>query len=69
MNTYYTYLFKSEIECELVYVFRTTYNGPFHWNDGEVIDGKFWSPEEIEKSIGKNIFTPNLELELKKYIL
>ena len=64
-----TYLFRSGIECELVYVFRTTYNGPFHWNDGEVIDGKFWSQEEIKESIGKNIFTPNLELELKKYIL
>lgn len=64
-----SYFYDSGRECELVYVFRTTYDGPFHWKDGEVIDGRFWSIEALKESIGKNIFTPNLELELTKYVL
>ena len=64
-----TYYYDSGRECELVNVFRTVYDGPFHWNDGEVIDGKFWSINELKETLGKNIFTPNLELELKKYVL
>lgn len=63
-----TYFYDSGRECELVYVFRTVYDGPFHWNDGEVIDGRFWSVDALKKSTGKNIFTPNLELELNKYV-
>lgn len=64
-----TYRFDSERESEMVHVYRTTCDGPFHWNDGEVIDGRFWSAEELARTIGQNVFTPNLELELRKYIL
>lgn len=62
-----TYRFDSSRECELVNVYRTTYDGPFHWNDGEVIDGRFWTKEELQEACGKNILTPNLELELQRF--
>lgn len=62
-----TYRFDSSRECELVHVYRTTYDGPFRWNDGEVIDGRFWTMEELRDACGKNILTPNLELELKRF--
>lgn len=62
-----TYRFDSCRECEMVHVYRTTYDGPFFWNDGEVSDGRFWSREELRDAIGKGILTPNLELELKRF--
>ena len=64
-----TYRFDNPRESELIHVFRTTYDGPFHWNDGEVIDGRFWSPDELRQAIGKGIFTPNLEQELLRFVL
>lgn len=61
-----TYRFDSSRECEMVHVYKTIYDGPFCWNDGEVIDGRFWTMEEIQDAYGKDILTPNLELELKR---
>lgn len=62
-----TYRYDSTRECELVHVFRTTTDGPFHWNDGEVIDGRFWSKDELRAALGKGILTPNLEMELSRF--
>lgn len=62
-----TYRFDSSRECEMVNVYRTTYDGPFSWNDGEVMDGRFWSVDELRAAMGKGVLTPNLELELKRF--
>lgn len=62
-----TYRFDSSRESEMVHVYRTTYDGPFHWNDGEVMDGRFWSVDELRAAMGQGILTPNLELELKRF--
>ena len=54
-------------ERELVFPFRTTYDGdvkPSVETDG----GKFWSISEIEASLGKGVFTPNFESEYQKVI-
>jgi hypothetical protein len=51
----------------MVHVFRTTYAGPFFWNDGEVMDGRFWSIYELREAMGKGILTPNLEMELLRF--
>ena len=59
------YVFQSDRERELVFPFRTTYDGkitPSQETDG----GKFWSISEIEASLGKGVFTPNFESEYKK---
>lgn len=58
-----SYVFESEVEKELVHVFRTTYDGPV--NPSQELDGgRFWSIGEITGSVGKGILTPNLEGEL-----
>ncbi len=60
------YVFESAIERELVNTFRTIYNGEIHPDTEELEGGRFWSIEEIEKSLGKNIFTPNFEQEFQR---
>lgn len=59
------YEFTSELERELIYAFRTTYDTeiqPSLETDG----GRFWSHKEILDSIGHNILTPNFEQEYLK---
>lgn len=66
-----TYRWDSEIESELVYVFVSYDFKSIHLHSEEVEEGKFWSTKQIESTIGKSIFTPNLEYEyqmLKKEI-
>lgn len=60
-----SYVFDSKEERELVVVFTTTYEGPFRLSD-EVVDGRFFSLEEIRKNTGKGILTPNFETEIQK---
>lgn len=62
------YLFESEIERELVYSFKTNYDGPFQIDPIELEDARFWSLEEIIDQIGKGIFTPNFENEYKRLL-
>jgi len=55
----------SDIETELVYMFVANYNQPINHITDEIADGKFWTKNEIENSIGKQILTPNFEYEFK----
>jgi len=67
----YHYIMRNEYESEYIYTFRMTSNGPFKINTEEIIFGKFWRMADIEKNLGKNVFTPNFEQEfalLKKTI-
>ncbi|MCD8287758.1 MAG: NUDIX domain-containing protein [Porphyromonadaceae bacterium] len=57
------YVFESEIERELVYTFFTIYDGNITPDNDEVECGRFWSIQEIERSLGQDIFTPNFENE------
>lgn len=59
-----TYAFRSEREYELVYVHRTLYDGAICPSD-ELDGGRFWSAGEIRSNLGKGIFTPNFEGEVK----
>ena len=62
------YEFESEREKELVFVHKTGYDGEIHPSD--VLDGgRFWTVKEIKENLGKGIFTPNFEEELKKVSL
>lgn len=61
------YTWESEIEKELVFVFKLSHKGPFKIDNNEVTELRFWSPKEIEEQLGKCIFTPNFEIEYKKY--
>jgi isopentenyldiphosphate isomerase len=62
-----TYRYDSSRESEMVHVYKTTYDGPFYWNDGEVMDGRFWSVDELRQALGRGILTPNLEMELQRF--
>jgi isopentenyldiphosphate isomerase len=62
-----TYRYDSSRESEMVHVYKTTYDGPFCWNDGEVMDGRFWSIDELRLAMGMDILTPNLEMELQRF--
>lgn len=59
------YLFESEREKELVYVYSAVYDGEIRPSD-ELDGGKFWNIEEIDDAMGKSILTPNFELEFNK---
>lgn len=57
-----SYVFESDIEKELVYVYRTYYGGDFNPNH-EVDALRFWLLSNIEKGMEDTIFTPNFTQE------
>ena len=59
------YLFESEREKELVHVYCTIYDGEIRPSD-ELDGGRFWNFGEIENAMGKDILTPNFELEFNR---
>lgn len=59
------YKWKSKIESELVFCFVTNYSEKITPNKTELDGGKFWTLNEINKNIGKEIFTPNFEHEFE----
>ncbi|MFI3327763.1 MAG: NUDIX domain-containing protein [Rikenellaceae bacterium] len=61
-----TYVFKSPIERELVYSFRTTYDGVVT-PSAELDGGRFWTPEEVDAAISKGgILTKNFTMEWER---
>lgn len=58
-----TYKWETEIEAELVYTFVTYDFKNINIHSDEVEEGRFWTKNQIEKNLGKNIFTPNFEHE------
>lgn len=59
------YVFESAVERELVFVYKTVYDGPITPSE-ELDGGRFWTPEEIKQNLGKGVFTPNFEGEVDK---
>lgn len=60
-----SYVFESERERELVYSFITVCQHTPTPSE-ELNGGRFWTFDEIQKNLGKGIFTPNFENELLK---
>lgn len=60
------YIFESETERELVNVFAVVGDFEPIPDRSELEGGRYWTIEEIEASIGKEIFTPNFEGEYFK---
>ena len=62
------YKFVSDREAEMVHSYYTVYDGEIRPDPGEISEGKFWSIEDIEKNLGKLVFTPNFEEEFTNVI-
>lgn len=63
-----SYVFTSPVERELVNTFYLILNRTelsLTPAEDEVDEVRFWAKEEIEEAFGKDILTPNLEMELK----
>ena len=60
-----TYVFESSREKELVFAYKTTYDGNIAPSD-ELDGGRFFSLEEIRSKIGAEMFTPNFASEFQK---
>ena len=61
-----SYVFESKVEKELVFVYKTIYNGEITPSKEELAGGRFWGIQEIKENIGKEVFTPNFEGEIKR---
>ncbi|MBK7132226.1 MAG: NUDIX domain-containing protein [Bacteroidales bacterium] len=62
------YVWESQRERELVNSFKTITDEVPRVEKDEIEEGRYWSLQEIRENIGKGIFTPNFENELK-YII
>ena len=61
------YVFESARERELVFTYKTVYDGVIRPSD-ELDGGRFWTMDEIKSNLGKGVFTPNFEGEVEKVI-
>jgi len=57
------YKWESEVEAELVYLFLTHDYKNFNVHTDEMVEARFWSRNQIDKLLGKHVFTPNFEYE------
>lgn len=64
----FTYHFQSRIERELVYSYRTVYEGVIKVDPVEIDEGRYWTIEDILSNKGKGVFTPNFEDEFDKLL-
>ncbi len=64
----YTYIHSNPHETELVYTYSCIYNGEIRFNKDEIDEVKPWSIEEINKNIGKKIFSDNFEHDFRLYM-
>lgn len=60
------YVFQSEVEREFVNIYAAVGNFALQPDLDEVSEGRYWTMEEIEESLGKSVFTPNFESEFRR---
>lgn len=61
----FNYVWKSEVESELVFTFATRYSKAIKINKKELADGRFWDFETVKAQLGTGVFTPNFEYEFR----
>jgi isopentenyldiphosphate isomerase len=62
----YSYLWRTDVETELVTTYLCYYNGPIRILRSEIDEGRFWSFAEIESKLASGTFTPNFEEEFSR---
>ncbi len=60
------YIWETDVERELVFMFYAVSDQQPRPDRHELDGGKFWTMKEIRALLGKDIFTPNFELEFRK---
>ena len=61
------YIFEGKRERELVYVYKTIYDGIITPSEEELDGGRFFAPQEITDRMGNDFFTPNFEDEYRRF--
>ncbi len=64
----YSYIHSNAYETEMVATFRCTCDEGFSLNKEEIDDLRFWSRDEIESAIGRQILSGNFEHEFRMYM-
>jgi len=59
----YRYVWRTDVESELVHTYTTIHPGPFAPATDEIDEVRFWTPDQIQTRLGTGLFTPNLEHE------
>ena len=62
------YIWNSDIESEMVFVFKAKIENIKFKPNKEVDKVKFWTIDEIRSNINKNVFTPNFEVEYAQFL-
>ena len=63
----FSYILDNDIEREWVDTFYTvTDRQSFDYDPGEVMDGRFWTLDEVRRAIGTGVLTPNFEQEFEQ---
>jgi len=67
----HAYRHENDYESELVTTWMCCWDGPFHLQESEISDGRFWSTAEIESQLDLRVeessFTPNFADEWKRW--
>jgi len=63
----YEYIMVSDVEKEYVTTYRCVWDGPITFQESEIDEVRFFSPDEIESNLGSGYFTPNFEEEWEYY--
>lgn len=63
----YAYALRNLVESENVRTYLCRYDGKIAFDPVEISEVRYWTMDEIEKSIGTGIFTPNFEEEYGYY--
>lgn len=61
------YLWRSDVEKELVFVFALFHDGKISPHPEELDGGRVWSFSEIDQAKGNDLLTPNFEEEYRRY--
>ena len=64
----FTYHFRSSVERELVYSYRTIYEGEIKIDPVEIDEGRYWDIDDIIEQLGHGVFTPNFEQEFQRLL-
>lgn len=62
------HVIETDVERELTFCFYAITDEKPQIDMNEVTDGRFWSINEIENQLNKDIFTPNFELDFKSFL-